>query len=72
MEELKMILEETKDGDIKLTMGGLFVTYFHNSYITEDFSTYYLNDKSGNYISNFSKLFTEYIPFEKAVNDANE
>lgn len=70
--ELECVLEDTKDGYIRLSMGGVFVTYFYNVHITDEFNAYYIIDRNGNQITNFSKLFTKYIPFDKAVNDANE
>lgn len=71
MEDVKNVLEETKVG-LRLSMNGMFVCYLYGVSVSEDNISYYINDRNGNELTNMSKLFTKYIPFEKAVNEANE
>lgn len=71
MEDVKNVLEETKVG-LRLSVSGIFVCYLYGVSVSEDSTSYYINDRAGNQITNMSKLFTKYISFEQAVNEANE
>ena len=58
--------------DLEIRVGDFIVAILTNCYVVESEQFYEIYTKDSTYITCFLKETTEYIPFEKAVNDANE
>lgn len=57
---------------ITIEYNGFQVISLSGAYVVETKDFYELYTRNNDYISSIFKMGTEYIPFEKAVNDANE